>query len=136
MLVVGIDLGTTHTVVAWAELRAGAKPEVFPIPQFVSTGEIAARPLLPSVLYAPLAGELGDDPWSDAPWAIGELARRRGQEVSGRSIASTKSWLCHAAVDRTAAILPWGVEDEADLPRLSPVEASARILSHVRRAWD
>src|SRR5258706_8622856 len=107
MRVVGIDLGTTHTVVAWAELAPGASPEVFAIPQLVSAGEIAPRPLLPSVLYAPLAGEVADDRWNDLPWTIGEFARRRGQEVSGRSIASTKSWLCHAAVDRTAAILPW-----------------------------
>ncbi|MCA9594729.1 MAG: hsp70 family protein [Myxococcales bacterium] len=134
-LVVGIDLGTTHTVVASAPLRAGAEAEVFAIPQLVSSGELAARPLLSSFLFAPVAGEAAADPWGDAPWVIGELARRRGQEVPGRLVSSAKSWLCHSRVDRTAAILPWGSEDE-DLPRLSPVEASARILAHVRSAWD
>src|SRR5205807_1254784 len=47
---------------------------------------------------------------------------------------SAKSWLCHPAVDRTAAILPWGAPPE--VPRLSPVEASARILQHLQNAWD
>ncbi len=133
--VVGIDLGTTHTVVAWAEARAGADPCVFDVPQLVTGTEIEARQLLSSFLFAPVAGEAPADPWGDAPWIVGELARRRGQEVPGRLVSSAKSWLCHARVDRTAPILPWGADDEA-LPRLSPVEASARVLHHVRAAWD
>src|SRR5262249_33117539 len=43
------------------------------------------------------------------------------------------SWLSHAGVDRQAAILPWGAVDG---PRLSPVDAGARVLGHVARAWD
>lgn len=136
-LCVGIDLGTTHGVVAWAKRESGAEVEVFPIPQLVTMGERQARALLPSFLYAPLPGELPEDPFGDAPWAIGEVARRRGREVPGRVVSSAKSWLCHAAVDRTAAILPWGASDEdGELPRLSPVEASTRLLSHIRRVWD
>src|SRR5215210_4719367 len=106
-LVVGIDLGTTHSVVAWAERDNPSSPKIFEIPQLVSTSEMAARPLLPSFLYAPLPGEIAADPWGDAPWAIGEVARRRGSEVPGRLVASSKSWLIHPAVDRTAPILPW-----------------------------
>ncbi|MGK3986219.1 Hsp70 family protein [Sorangium sp. So ce136] len=137
-LIVGIDLGTTHTVVAWAERDAepGAI-RVFPIPQLVTATEIEARPLLPSLLYAPLPGEAPADPFGDAPFALGEHARRRGGEVPGRLIASAKSWLCHPAVDRTAPILPWGAgDDAAALTRVSPLDASARILAHVRRTWD
>ncbi|HEX8796701.1 MAG TPA: Hsp70 family protein [Polyangiaceae bacterium] len=37
-------------------------------------------------------------------------------------------------MDRTAAILPWGAGE--DVPKLSPVDAAARLLGHVRRAWD
>jgi molecular chaperone DnaK (HSP70) len=134
---VGIDLGTTHTVVAWADLAGGAPPAVFPIPQLVAPGEIEARPLFPSCLYAPVAGETVADPWNEAPWASGELARRRGAEVPGRLVASSKSWLCHPGVDRAAPILPWGASEEAvDLPRISPVDAAARILAHVRATWD
>jgi molecular chaperone DnaK (HSP70) len=134
---VGIDLGTTHTVVAWADLAGSAPPAIFPVPQLVTPTEVAARPLYPSCLYAPVPGERAADPFGEAPWVSGELARRRGAEVPGRLVASAKSWLCHAGVDRAAPILPWGAaEDAADLPRISPIDASARYLAHVRRAWD
>ena len=53
--------------------------------------------------------------------------------MASRMIASAKSWLCHPGVDRQAAILPWG---DGDGPKLSPVEAQALILGHVRDAWD
>jgi molecular chaperone DnaK (HSP70) len=134
---VGIDLGTTHTVVAWADLDQSSAPQIFPIPQLVTATEIEVRPLFPSCLYAPVPGEVAVDPWGDAPWVAGELARRRGGEVPGRLVASAKSWLCHAGVDRMAPILPWGVSDDAvDLPQISPVDASARYLAHVARAWN
>ena len=131
--IVGIDLGTTHTVVAAS--HGGASPEVFPIPQRVTAGEVAARALLPSCLYAPIEGETSFDPCDSPPWIAGEYARRRGFDVPGRFVASAKSWLCHAAVDRLAPILPWGADDES-APRISPLDASARYLAHVRRAWD
>ncbi|MBV9946045.1 MAG: Hsp70 family protein [Myxococcales bacterium] len=132
---VGIDLGTTHTVVASAPVDAPAgAARVFEVPQLVAPGEVAARPLFPSSLYAPLEGEMAADPFGDAPWVLGEQARRRGAEVPGRLVASSKSWLAHAGVDRTAPILPWGTSD--DVPRLSPVDAAARLLAHVRAAWD
>jgi molecular chaperone DnaK (HSP70) len=138
--IVGIDLGTTHTVVAWvgADEATSAVPaaaRICAISELVSAGEIEQRPLLPSFLYAPLPGENVADTWNDSPWVIGDYARRRGQEVPGRLISSAKSWLCHAAVDRTAAILPWG-DDAEGIERISPLEASARILLHVKRAWN
>jgi molecular chaperone DnaK (HSP70) len=136
-LAVGIDLGTTHTVVAWAPRDGSAAPRIFPIPQLVTAGEIAARPLLPSFLYAPLPEEIAADPWGDAPWILGELARRRGGEVPGRLVASSKSWLCHRGIDPTAAILPWGAsEEDTSLPRVAPVDAAARLLAHVAHAWN
>ncbi|HLM72800.1 MAG TPA: Hsp70 family protein, partial [Polyangiaceae bacterium] len=136
-LLVGIDLGTTHSVVAWAPRGSASEPRIFPIPQLVTSSEIEARPLFPSFLYAPLPGEIQADPWGDSPWALGEVARRRGGEVPGRLVASAKSWLCHAGVDREASILPWGAPpEEDDLPRISPVDASARLLLHIRRAWN
>jgi molecular chaperone DnaK (HSP70) len=139
-LIVGIDLGTTHTVVAWADpsVDQGRATQIFAVPQLVTLGSIEARPMLPSALYAPLAGEAEADPFGDAPWIVGEAARKRGAEVPGRLVSSAKSWLSHPGVDRTAAVLPWGIsEDDEDAPpRISPVEASARLLLHVRRAWD
>ena len=58
-------------------------------------------------------------------------ARRAG---AGRLVTSAKSWLSHASVDRLAAILPWGAADGVD--KVSPVDASASYLAHVRDAWD
>ncbi|RFU44084.1 Hsp70 family protein [Paraburkholderia sp. DHOC27] len=141
--IVGIDLGTSNTVVAYVE--AGSEDiRVFEIDQLVSPGEVAARPLLPSVRYHAAAGELsvGDLqlPWSSASDAgaqhvvVGRLARHLGAQVPGRLVASAKSWLSHASVDRTAPILPWGAAEDVD--KVSPVTASASYLAHVRAAWN
>ncbi|MDB4944598.1 MAG: Chaperone protein DnaK [Labilithrix sp.] len=137
--VVGIDLGTTHTVVAYAEIdpkkKGAPEPRIFEVAQPITATEQDALPLLPSSLYAPLPGEVSGDP----DWVVGELARRRGGEVVGRVVSSAKSWLSHGAVDRLAPILPWGAADEAEgepARRISPVDASARILAQVRAAWD
>src|SRR5262249_53581895 len=97
----GIDLGTTNTVVPCAG-PGRRDPRIALMPQLVTPSEIEQRPLLPSALYAPIADEVRVDPWDDAPWVVGELARRRGSEVPNRVVASAKSWLCHAGVDRTA----------------------------------
>src|SRR5207253_9114454 len=99
------------------------------VPQLVAPQETQARPLLPSHLYLPSPHEaLGEQP------LVGAYARDRGAQVPGRHVASAKSWLCSPMADRTAAILPWGAPPE--VPRLSPVEASSRILAHLRSAWD
>jgi len=148
--IVGIDLGTTHTVVAYARLDVPptseeAKPRIFPIEQLVAPGEIEARPLLQSLRYHPAEGELAEGamtlPWeapllagSSVPYITGELARALGTRVPGRLIASAKSWLSHAGVDRSAAILPWGAPD--GIGKVSPVVASASYLAHVHAAWN
>jgi molecular chaperone DnaK (HSP70) len=127
---VGIDLGTTHTVVAWVDPEANEKIRIFEVPRFTLPGQIGRRPTLGSVLYAPLEGEVD----ADTSWVVGEFAERRGREIPGRSVFSAKSWLSYAAVDRLASILPWGAE--GNVPRISPVDASAEILRTVQRAWD
>ena len=142
---VGIDLGTTHTVVAYAARKDGAGGDtirLFEIEQLVAPGEVAARPLLPSLRYHPAPGELAAGeaslPWApdeeDAAVVIGSLARQLGALVPGRLVASAKSWLSHAAVDRLAPILPWGAAD--GVPKVSPVAASASYLAHLRAAWN
>lgn len=135
-MIVGIDLGTTHTVVGWTDPAAAAEPRVLELEQFVTASEVASRPLLPSFLYAPLADEVPADPFGDAPFCIGEYARHRGVEVPGRLVASAKSWLSHAAVDRQAPILPWGADESANTHKISPVAASTRLLAHVNVAWQ
>jgi hypothetical protein len=49
-------------------------------------------------------------------------------------VASAKSWLSHAGVDRSAALLPWTAPP--DVPRLSPLEVSTRYLRHFVDSWN
>jgi molecular chaperone DnaK (HSP70) len=134
---VGIDAGTTNVVVAFARCDGeGGEPAILPLPQLAARDEEASRSMLPAALYAPLEAEHVNDPWTTPPWAGGEYARARGAEVPGRYVASAKSWLAYAAVDRRAPILPWGSSPESDAPKISPVDATAYYLEHVRRVWN
>ncbi len=135
---IGIDLGTTHTVMAFAPADGG-EIEVFGVPQSVASGQVAARPHLPSLRFHAAEGSLAasdlQQPWASQEWAVlGQFARELGQQTPGRLVASAKSWLSHPGVDRTAAILPWGAPEE--VARISPLEASASYLRHLRLAWD
>ncbi|HNC91687.1 MAG TPA: hypothetical protein PL000_22375, partial [Anaerolineales bacterium] len=110
---VGIDLGTTNTVVAYAKIGS-SDIQLFEIEQLVAAGEVAPRPLLPSLRYHATRDELAAAdtalPWAanDAgePAVFGRWARQLGAQVPGRLVTSAKSWLSHSAVDRSAAILP------------------------------
>jgi molecular chaperone DnaK (HSP70) len=140
---VSIDLGTTNTVLAYAAPGAG-EVQLFDVDQLVAPGEVARAPLLPSMRYHPLDAELAPGdlqlPWQlqdvagVARVAIGRLARTLGAGAPGRLVASAKSWLSHPGVDRMAPILPWGAEP--DIPKVSPVAASASYLAHLRAAWN
>ena len=140
---VSIDLGTTNTVLAYAAPGA-AEVELFAIDQLVAPGEVAASSLLPSNRYHPAAEELGPGqlqlPWQAGDVAgvervaVGRLARSLGAATPGRLVASAKSWLSHPGVDRMAPILPWGAEPE--VPKVSPVAASASYLAHLRANWN
>lgn len=139
--VIGIDLGTSNCAVAFADASAGEASAVqdFPIPQLLRPGEVLPQPLLPSCLYVPSEHELPAGstrlPWGESPQFIaGEFARWQGTRVPGRLVNSAKSWLCHAGVDRSAAILPWGALTE--ILKVSPVAASAQLLSHMAAAWN
>ncbi|MEY4548834.1 MAG: hypothetical protein RL685_5029, partial [Pseudomonadota bacterium] len=135
--VLGIDLGTSHTALGWAPLGAEEAPRPVPIPQWVAGRRRDSLPLLPSVLYAPLSGELPPgEAGLPSDWIVGEYARVRSQETRGRAITSAKSWLCHAGVDRLGPILPWGADDLTGAAKLSPVEASRRVLEYARRAFE
>jgi molecular chaperone DnaK (HSP70) len=146
---VGIDLGTTNTVLAYAALSdasGAAQVQTFAVDQLVAPGEVSAAPLLPSARYHPAQGELAPGelqlPWpagadrtnGSGGAVIGRLARTLGAQTPGRLVASAKSWLSHAGVDRSAPILPWGAPDE--VPKISPLAASAGYLAHLRAAWN
>ncbi len=152
---VGIDLGTSNCAMAFTEPARGADGPVndFPVRQLLQPGETAGRPLLPSCLYLPGPHELPPEatrlPWEPphtpgqagrssgsgaAAVIVGEFARWQGARVPGRLVASAKSWLCHPGVDRSAPILPWGAP--AEVEKLSPVDASGRLLAHMAQAWN
>jgi molecular chaperone DnaK (HSP70) len=142
--VIGIDLGTTNCALAFAPQGGDAREQpptvaLFDVPQLVNPGEVRDEPLLPSFLYLPgpadfPAGSIAL-PWDDSPqYVAGSLAQKRGAEVANRLVASAKSWLSHAGVDRTAPILPSNAPE--GVARISPLEASRQYLDHLREAWD
>ena len=141
--VIGIDLGTTNCALAFAprggDAREQPKVELFEVPQSVNPGEVRDEALLPSFLYLPgpadfPAGSIAL-PWDSSPeFVVGVLAQKRGAEVANRLVASAKSWLSHAGVDRTEPLLP--VTAPEGVAKISPVEASRRYLDHLRQAWD
>ncbi|MBR5026089.1 MAG: Hsp70 family protein, partial [Victivallales bacterium] len=102
-------------------------------------GETAAETLLPSFCYLPGVHDLPENalslPWDRSPkLAVGHFAREQGARIPERLIGSAKSWLAHAGVERTKPILPWGGELGDQM--LSPVDASAQYLDHLKHAWD
>ena len=118
--VVGIDLGTTNSVLAHSDLTSAepdGQTQVLGIPQLTDPGEVVPQPFLPSFLYIPGELDFPRDslalPWEPTPrYVIGELARKRGAENPLRLVASAKSWLSHAGVNRTAPVLPWRSPEE------------------------
>ncbi|WP_162046133.1 Hsp70 family protein [Vibrio taketomensis] len=145
---VGIDLGTTNTVVAYCEITDDLQQSpvsLFDIDQLIGAGEVVRKPLLPSFRYHPAIGQISPNdltlPWQNQPVAgdiehviIGEWARELGAKVEGRQVSSAKSWLSHQAVDRNSEILPWA--GATDVDKVSPVIASASYLNHIRQAWN
>jgi molecular chaperone DnaK (HSP70) len=144
MKILGIDLGTTNSAIAVAD-DGPARP--VPVMQVVGPGETAERASLPSFLLLPSEHEVPSAqlqlPWSGPlRYAVGTFARERGAELPHRLVSSAKSWLCNPSIDRTAQVLPFrGAQRELDKEmeggeRVSPVNASARYLAHLRAAWD
>jgi molecular chaperone DnaK (HSP70) len=159
--ILGIDLGTTNSALAFA---GDGPAQIQPIAQVIGPGEVAEQPTLPSFLLLPGEHEVPAAqlqlPWSGPlRYAVGAFARDRGAELPHRLVASAKSWLCNPAIDRMAQVLPFRgaqreferrsreVQDDerasaaseaamADGERVSPVNASARYLAHLRAAWD
>ena len=146
--VIGIDLGTTNSSVAYVDLEAveNGHPAIqkFPVHQLTGPGEFAPLLVLPSFLYIPGEYDIADQDMA-APWTIdqrcrddrnfvGAFARDHGAKVPARLVSSAKSWLCSKSVDTQARILPWGAE--AEVFKVSPVQASAAYLKHIRKAWN
>lgn len=140
--VVGIDLGTTNSAVSFIDSAASdeqRRVQTFSIPQRVELSSIDRLDTLPSFLYqlTDAEGEV-TGPWlirdQNRIAVVGSFARNRGTQMPGRQTSSAKSWLSHRGVDRHDAFLPWNAEDDVKL--VSPVDASAAYLNHIRTAWN
>lgn len=140
---VGIDLGTTNSVLSFVRLDAMAGEvsavEVFPISQLITPGAVESRSQLPSFLYQAHSDEIRSEdvalPWRGSDRSlVGEIARHLGSKTPIRLVGSAKSWLSHAQVDRKAPILP--VQSPPEVPRISPLDASIAYLRHLKNAWD
>ncbi|MFZ4502451.1 MAG: Hsp70 family protein [Methylovulum sp.] len=138
---VGIDLGTTHCVLSYAQLDDNLDEftqQVMAIPQLSAPGMVENSHQLPSFLYQAHDSELPEGsvmlPWTARPhFLVGEIARNLGSKTPIRLISSAKSWLCHAGVDCKSAILPMDAPEE--VIRVSPFQATVAYLQHLSDAW-
>lgn len=138
--IIGIDLGTTNCALVFIDTEQPFLPlQLFSIPQLSASGKVAALPTLPSFCYLGAAGEWPPNalklPWKEETATfVGQFAKTHGARVPTRLVQSAKSWLCNVAANRRDKILP--VESADISQRLSPVEASAKYLEHLRDAWN
>ena len=142
---VGIDLGTTNSVVTYAPLSTDRHHDGPPrmqrlaIPQIVAAGGVESLDHLPSFLYMPRSGEVasltipGEHYPDPAKGVAGRFARDQSADDPDRVIVAAKSWLCHPGVPRSEPALPWGSAE--NIPKLSAAAATEHLLRHLAAAW-
>ncbi|TWU24962.1 Chaperone protein DnaK [Novipirellula galeiformis] len=135
---IGIDLGTTNSVVAFCPLDAPEDLQLMKIPQVIQPGQMESRDSLPSFLYLPRESELdalrtayNPDP---AGGVVGVYARAQAAENPQRVVVAAKSWLCHSGVGRTDAILPW--QSPAEVAKVSAYDCTVRFLTYLVAVWN
>ncbi len=150
--VLGIDLGTTHCVLAYAPLEGDTpRLQLLPIPQIVDRHTLETRSALPSFVYldeqaeseksadhpgkgSPEAGSL-DLPWaSGRNYCVGHYARQQASQAPQRSVSAAKSWLCYRRADPRGPILPWNAPEA--VAKISPLKAIQYYLQHLVSAWQ
>jgi molecular chaperone DnaK (HSP70) len=137
---VGIDLGTTNTVVHYVNASDNeGKLQNLLFPQVIANGEVANLPTLPSFLYLADKKEIDAGyfllPWNDDnTYCIGEFAKNISSKQPLKVVSSAKSWLCSKTIDKKSDILPWSNDDK--IRKISPVEATELILSHIKETWN
>lgn len=141
--IIGIDLGTTNSCVAYVdtdlEKNPSASISLFSIPQVTASGQMEHFTSLPSYYYFAHSNEFPDGSL-DLPWAterdfvVGNYAKDLGAKRPAQLIHAAKSWLCNGGADRHDKILPLEAEDATC--RLSPVEVTAHYLRHIKDAWN
>lgn len=141
--IIGIDLGTTNCTLAYTSLQpehpSAPLLHQVDIAQMMSAQTPGTSLSLPSFIYYPLPEERqaqkADISWDkNKNYVIGTYARDRGAELPTRLIASAKSWLCHPGINRRDKLLPLEAEEKES--RMSPLEACAEVLRHLKEAWN
>lgn len=143
---IGIDLGTSNCSLSWIDtldLTAGVR--TLNICQWDSEHSYFSAHMLPSFIYLPPKNLRRQEAFK-LPWPVEEseqsttvpglLARNMLSTVPERVIHSAKSWLCHQSADGESPFLPWLSELTDAHEKISPVEATACLLKHLRQAWD
>lgn len=141
---VGIDLGTTHCVVAYTDLTSdlpsGESPQInlLDIPQLENPGQVVTNRQLPSFAYQAHSEEINGAqplPWThNADALVGRIARVLGDKTPLRLVSSAKSWLSHSISDPRGANLPLNSPD--DVEKLSALAATKLYLAHLKAAWN
>jgi len=141
--VVGIDLGTTHCVMAYSVIDAPeADVQLFAIPQWIGDQQWAALPQLASMLLMryPHETPFADLPfaWSDSSDAlVGSWARQLGEKNPLKLISSAKSWLSQTTIDAQQQRLPFNAEDNPDqVLQRTPYQVTCALLAYLQAAWD
>jgi len=124
---IGIDLGTTNCALAYVDtLSAERRTELFPVPQQLSESTIGVGELLPSTVALLDSGSR----------LIGRAALELMEYGAVPVVSSAKSWLIVDTIDRRAPILPLNQTVSSFAKKVSPIEASALYLSHLREQWN
>lgn len=92
---VGIDLGTTNTVVAYCEITDDLQQSpvsLFDIDQLIGPGEVVRKPLLPSFRYHPAQGQIAQNDLT-LPWDVEPVAGDIGNVIVGEwHVNSVLKW--------------------------------------------
>ncbi|MBF0437006.1 MAG: Hsp70 family protein [Magnetococcales bacterium] len=139
--IVGIDLGTSNSVVALCDFEVGTEATIAPVTQILGPNKMGEKDTLPSALYLPHADEFPAEavtlPWqgetAQSSPIIGHFAREHGALVPDRLVVSAKSWLSNAHIDPKKPILPW--RSEIAGIHLSPLACSTQILQALRSGF-
>ncbi len=140
--VIGIDLGTTNSSLAYIDLQAAdvGEPYLLPLAQWENEEQVVEDYRLPSFLWLLPKSLLKKGLWPHpsfpehkTPWVIGRLARSKALSEPLQVVHSAKSWASTGTVaHRLSKILPWGSEGE----KLTPLEVQTALLDHIKRVWD
>lgn len=124
---IGIDLGTTNCALAYIDtLGSTQSSTLFPIPQHLTETTIGVNDLLPSNVALLDSGTR----------LVGRAALELMEYGAVPVVSSAKSWLIVDTVDRREPFLPRDRVVAPPATKLSPVEASALYLSHLREQWN